>query len=731
VAERTGEFLLELGFEEMPAPWLPGLAEQLKARFTEAGEREFLKPASVEVYWTPRRLVLRADVLLAQADREEAVWGPALKAAKDAAGAWTGAALGFAKKAGVAVDELKDGVKEGAKAGERNLVFMKKTAGRPAGEVVSSLLPGVLRALAFPKRMNWDAWLEDGKGGFPFGRPLRWVLALLDGTVVPFVIYEMVAGAKGRALVASGPATFGHRFLPKGRTGKPITGIRSFAGLESALAEAGVLVDPADRLARIAQGLAAANGGKAPARDHGLPDEWRDLVEYPTVLAGEIPAEFRSLPDAVLETVLVHHQKYVPLAGGDGRPARFAAVVNGDGASGAEIVRGMQRVVVARFRDAAFFWSEDRRRPLADRVEDLSRVTFHKGLGTYRDKADRMAGLVQAMHGQNLLSDAQRDAAIEAARLAKADLTTAMVREFPELQGVMGALYLEAAGGARPDVVDAVRWHYHPVSIEKGSEPSAAFAGRDARVFAAVALADKLDSLVGYFHIGEQPTGSRDPFGLRRAAQGIVRILVEFWGAKGSEPSPKLGPLLDAAQKQHAAPKGDGAAVRKSIEAFLQERLEHYLEALGFPAAEVAAAVHPGEPGAWEDVRDCQDRLQSLHSVRQQAGDDFTHLATAFKRAKNILGQGQPAASVDPSLFESEAEKGLYDAVAGLQAGNGDYDTRLRSLARLRAPVDRFFDDVMVMAEDPKVRGNRLSLLRQTLTLFYRIADISRLGGQS
>jgi glycyl-tRNA synthetase beta chain len=489
----------------------------------------------------------------------------------------------------------------------------------------------------------------------------------------------------------------------------------------------------------VEEGLSAAAGGAA-VDDQGLRREWRDLVEYPTVVTGHVPDEFRSLPLEVLETVLRHHQKYIPLRDGDGRVARFAAVVNGDGASAPEIVRGMERVVVARLRDGAFFLNEDRKRALATRVDDLAGVTFHRGLGTYRDKAERMARLVGVMGERGLLDARARASAEEAARLAKADLTTLMVGEFPELQGAMGGIYLEAEGAA-PDVSTAVRWHYHPVAVEEDATPAAELAGRDAesRVFAAVALADKLDTLAGYFGIGEVPTGSRDPFGLRRAGQGVVRLVLDFWRPGDSEPRPDLQDLAAAAVDGYS----DGLErpreeLLSALAQFLLERFQYVLEARGLPAEEVRAVLQADEPGgdaatvrALADPLDAAKRAAALNRVRAGSREDFEALAAAFKRARNILSQQQPAEQVNPALFEDEAERALSRAVASAAAAAGDDETRLSGLAGLRGPVDRFFDDVLVMAEDPRIRGNRLALLRDTLSLFYRIADISKLGGSS
>ena len=724
------ELLIEIGFEEMPAPWLAGLAEQLRMRFVEAAAREFLEAKDASVAWTPRRLVLSADLPARQADREEPVWGPALKVAKDKAGAWTPAAQGFAKKNSVAVGELLQRPKDAAKPAELNLLFVRKVAGRPTGELVPGLLAGLLRALAFPKRMSWDAWLEDGRGAFPFGRPIRWLVVLFDGTLVPFAIHALESGARGAVVVESRAETRGHRFLPKG-LGQERLAVSSFAQLRERLHERFVIVEPDERAARIARELGAA-ATEGSFDDHGLREEWRDLVEYPTVMVGEVPQEFRGLPPEVLETVLVHHQKYIALRDAGGRIDRFAAVTNGDGAAAPAVTRGMQRVVVARLRDASFFLGEDRKRPLAERVQDLGGVTFHHGLGTYRDKSARMAALVVAMGRHGLLSGDALAAATQAAGLAKADLVTLMVREFPELQGTMGGIYL-AGEGVSELVATAVRWHYHPVAVEADAAPAAAFTGRDeaARVFAAVAIADKLDTLAGYFGIGENPTGSRDPYGLRRAGQGVVRAVLDFWRPKPGEKAPDLDSLVAAAVAGYPPLRQPADATTRSVQAFLLDRLEYVLSARGYASDEVAAVVHAPDLPALADPVLALGRVEALQRVRREVPEDFAGLAEAFKRAKNIVAQAGAAASVDVSLFDADAERALHADVGRLQQARGSYEDRLRGLATLRAPVARFFDDVLVMAEDPRVRANRLALLQQTLSLFYQIADISRLGGTS
>jgi glycyl-tRNA synthetase beta chain len=722
----VADFLLEVGCEEMPAGWLAGVGEQLGRCFRDVVGSLSLEPEDLVVAWTPRRLVLSAQLPVSQPDRDVELWGPSLRVARSGERGWSKAALGFARKCGVEVDQLDQARKSTAKPGELYLRFCRREAGRATTEVLPNALASVLRGLTFPKRMNWDAWLDDGKGTFPFGRPIRWLLAALDGRVVPFTIYDGAGGRRGTPIVTSGDRSVGHRFLPRGAAGEPFQA-RSGAELEQRLRDRFVVLAPDQRLAGIESELRRLAG--AEAAHHPLTREWRDLVEHPSVLVGRIPAHLQELPAEVLQTVLVHHQKYIPVVE-SGVVSAFAAVVDGDGANGAEIVRGMERVVVARLRDAVFFFREDIKRPLAERVDDLAGVTFHGSLGSYKDKAERLVRLIDAMAEEmGLLTQPERDSAREAALLAKADLTTLMVGEFPELQGVMGGIYLEAQGHPRTEVATAVRWHYHPQSVEEQAPPAGILSAVDVTVFAAVSLADKLDTLAGYFAIGEQPTGSRDPFGLRRAAQGVIRVLLDFWADDPGRARPDLGRLAQQALGGYVPSLGGAPAqAREGLETFLSERLEHILTSRGFPGDEVAAVLGTSGMSAIDDPRDCLARVAALHRVRSEAREDFAHLAAAFKRAKNILGAA-PGRSVRPELFREAAEGELNRAVERLENSDGDYDVRLRSLAGLRGPVDRFFEDVLVMAEEPEIRDNRLGLLARALSLFYRIADISKLGG--
>jgi len=716
----VAEFLFEIGFEEMPAPWLAGLADQLQAKFTALASSEQIAPAEVRVFWTSRRLVLVADVKTRQDDRTVVEWGPAARIAKDAAGNWSKAAEGFSKKHGVALDTLKLAPKVEGSA-DLYVSASKAIAGRPTGEVLAGLLPAILRSFNFPKRMNWDAWLDDGRGAFEFGRPIQWIVALLAGEVVPLTLFDAASGAKGSARVVSGRRSMGNRFYPRGAADRGFD-VRSYNDLTQGLKDRFVVLEAGERNARIVAQVEKA-GGKNSGETAKMMAEWADLVEYPTVVIGSIPAEFADLPDEVLETVLAHHQKAVTLPRAtDGSP-RFAAISGCDEAGAKNAAQGQERVVVARLKDARFFYNEDRKRSLDSRVDDLAAVTFHKGLGSYKDKADRISLLATELAGLAGASAEVTTAAGRAARFAKADLVTLMVREFPELQGTMGGLY--AAATEPSDVASAIRWHYHPVAVEADALPAGRLEGTAAEVFALVALADKLDTLTGYLGIGVTPSGSSDPYGLRRAGQGAVRILLDFW--KGEAPD------LDAVAADLHRLYGPSltrstAELKTALSAFLTERLRGVLYGRGDGQPDEIEAVMSARVHPLADVRATSARLDALATVREEQPEVFAALAEAFKRAKNIVGEGV-AIAVDEKFFTEPTERQLF---AALQRGEAtppsDPVARLRAVAALRDDVDAFFKNVMVNAEDPMVRANRHAVLHRLLDLVYEIADLSKLA---
>ena len=650
-------FLLEIGTEEIP-DWMivPALAD-LRRLFESVLAGNALAGTVSWVDATPRRLVLRADgIAERQADREELVTGPPVAAA-------AGAVAGFAKKQNVAVETLeKVETPKGVYYGVR-----KQIAGKPTAELLGPALPEIIAKIYFPKTMYWT-----GKGGVRFIRPIRWLLALLGGAVVPFE----VAG------VASGAITSGHRRLGSAQIGVTVE------SYEESLRANGVLVHASERRAKLERELEAlaADAGLKIHRDEALLETLVYLTEFPTPILGSFDPSYLELPGEVLITVMRHHQRYFSLEAKDGTLApNFLAVMNTAADPEGLVRQGNERVLRARFNDARFFWRQDQHKPLAARVGDLKNVTFQAKLGSYYDKAQRMVALVRELGGG---TDAER-----AALLAKCDLTCEMVKEFTELQGVVGGLYARAQGEAEA-VGSAIYDHYKPESMD-----DAIPRGATAQT---VALADKLDTLRGCFGIGMVPTGSKDPFALRRAAQGVVRILAE---GDVAFPLPAEGELSG----------------------FFRDRVEYYFrEVRHFAYDEVRAAMAAG----CADVKDLAARLEAVHAVRPTA--DFEPLAASFKRIKNILRQAQfegPAA-VDESLLDSGAEADLFAAYAAAKTALGaiaGYRGRLERIAALRPQVDLFFDTVLVNAPDARVRANRLALLSAMLGEFSRIADLSEI----
>ncbi|MFI5245941.1 MAG: glycine--tRNA ligase subunit beta, partial [Gemmatimonadales bacterium] len=520
------ELLLEIGCEEIPASWLAGLTYQIGEVISlELREHRLVPESPAETFSTPRRLTVRIfRVPERQTDLEELVNGPPVSASFKPDGTPTPAASGFAGKQGVEVGALE---RVQTPKGEY-LAFRKRQRGKAAVDVLPSVLGGTLRGFAFPKLMHWDATLEDGRGELLFGRPIRWLLFVYGGRVVPFSITRTAAAQTSQVQdVTTGAVTYGHRFLTtSGRAGRAIK-VRTFDEYRARLLENFVILERSERHNKIARELDAKAqrlGGRVSRvvhTDSGLLHEVPDLVEYPSVIGGTFGVEFLELPEEVLATTLIHHQHYFPVEGDDGRLKNaFLAVINTEPDNERTIARNAERVVTARLRDARFFWEADRKLALESRTERLGTLLFHKTLGTYKDKAERIGRLAEwiAQSAFGASEQAARHAG-RAARLAKADLTTDMVREFTELQGIMGGIYAREEGQVE-EVWKAIYFHYLPVGVEVDAPPSLADLGKAAVTWAAVSIADKLDTIVGLFAAGEKPTGSRDPFGLRRAAQG-------------------------------------------------------------------------------------------------------------------------------------------------------------------------------------------------------------------
>ena len=731
------ELLLEIGCEEIPASWLPGLTTQIGDVVAAKLRDARLAPETpVDTYSTPRRLTVRiARLAERQTDLEELVTGPPVSAAFAQDGAPTPAAAGFASKQGVDVSALErvetpKGV---------YLAFRKKQRGRAAVDALPGVLGATLRGLTFPKLMHWDAMLDDGRGDLLFGRPIRWLLYLYGGRVVPFSIGRTPGASSGQVQdVTTGAVTYGHRFLTtSGRAGRAIK-VRSFDEYRARLLENFVILERAERHNKIARELDAkaqrlqGRVSRTVRAESSLLAEVPDLVEYPAVVGGTFGVEFLELPEEVLTTTLVHHQHYFPVEDEHGKLKNaFLAVINIEPDNERTIARNAERVVTARLRDARFFWEADRKATLESRIDRLGTLLFHRKLGSYKEKAERMATLARwiAVHALGADETTAQHAA-RAARLAKADLTTDMVRELTELQGVMGGIFAREEG--LPDEVwKAIYFHYLPVGVEADAPPSRAQLGNAAVAWAAVSLADKLDTLVGLFAAGEKPTGSRDPYGLRRAAHGVLRILIDLPELTGVDARPEVGALVRAT----AGDTLDGEAFARLWQ-FLLERMTFVFQERGFEASHVRAVVS----GASLTPLDARRKLEVLPEFTRS--EAFQKLAGAFKRVKNIAKHlpldeyervERQGPAVEAVLIEP-AEKALWaellersPLVARSVESGSNFRAAFAEAAKFGPAVDCFFDDVMVMAEDPGLRSARLRLLRRLEGVMLQLADISEL----
>lgn len=665
-------FLLEIGSEEIPdwmiEPALANMRELLTTVLTEHG----LGGSVTSTDATPRRLVIRADGLLdAQPDETRVVSGPPVSSG-------AGAAQGFAKKMGVSLDHLQ----KTATAKGEYYSFAKHVPGRRTIDVLAEAVPQLITKIYFPKAMYWT-----GKGGPRFIRPIRWLVCLLGDQVVPFEL----------AQVASGNTTRGHRLL----------GAKSVAvttqNYEQQLLENGVILSAAQRKERIRKGVEelTAAAGKSVETDEALLNTLVYLTEYPTPILGSFDVSYLELPSEVLTTVMRHHQRYFSLVDADGKLApHFIAVMNTSGDPEGLVRTGNERVLRARFNDGRFFWNVDLSKPLASRVDDLKNVTFQAKLGSYFEKTERVVALSRELAAK---AGADADACARAALLSKCDLTTEMVKEFTELQGVVGGLYARENGEPEP-VWRAIYEHYKPAGVDDSIPAS--LTGQ------VVSLADKIDTLRGCFAIGLIPTGSKDPFALRRAAQGVVRILAE-----GRLPL-RLFDLL-----------GEDQQLRE----FLLDRVRYYFKDVkGYAYDEVNAVLASGA----DDLADVERRLESIKAVRPT--ENFEPLAASFKRIQNILRQGQfqAAGQIDSALLEPGPEADLHSEFSRVRElvnkhrGAGNYSSALEAIASIRPRVDTFFDKILVNAPDERVKQNRMLLLSSLLSEFSTIADFSEIVTQ-
>ncbi|CCO09109.1 glycine--tRNA ligase subunit beta [Desulforamulus hydrothermalis] len=687
------DFLLEIGIEEMPARFLGPALAQLKELAAKTLQEQRLAYGDIHTYGTPRRLVLHVKELADhQAALAKEVKGPAKKAAFDVDGNPTKAILGFIRSQGVALEDLV--VRHIGQV--EYLYALKQEEGRPAAQVLADICPALVTGLHFPKPMRW------GSGELRFARPIRWLLALFGQEVVPFELAGLTADR----------FTYGHRFL----SGGPLE-VLNPADYFAKIRAAYVLVDPVERKNLIwqqVQQLAAAQGGTVE-KDEDLLDEITNILEWPTALCGSFDPDYLKLPAAVLVTPMREHQRYFPVIGKDGKLLnKFIAVRNGTDAYIEIVTAGNEKVLRARLADAAFFFEEDLKQPLAGKVNGLKKVVFLEGLGSIADKVDRIGALADHLADELAADEQTKEKIQRAALLAKADLVTNMVYEFPELQGEMGREYA-LRNGEDPLVAEAVFEHYLPRFA--GDNLPATLAGR------VLSLADKTDTVVGCFAIGIQPTGSQDPYALRRQALGICHILIEgkihlslkqliAWAYQGYDQVVEL--------------KHNLTQVTAEIEEFFKQRLKGILGDKGLSYDTVEAVLAAG----FDDLADVVDRGLAVAAFRHQPA--FAALLTAFNRANNLAKQAA-AAEIQPARLEHPAEQELYHRLSALRQEvqsmlqARDYAAALQCIATIQPPLDAFFEQVMVMVEDAELKNNRLALLKGLVELSKSVADFSKI----
>ena len=691
------DLLFEIGTEEIPAGFAPPALLQLSQDLARALDDARLGHGEVKAVGTPRRLAVWArEVAPRQGDAISQALGPPVAQAFDATGNPTPAAAGFARSQGVEVAALE---RVETPKGLR-LAVTKVEKGRKAAQVVPAMLDRLVAGLRFKKAMRTRD--ED----VTFARPVRWMVALLDGKPLAVRYGE----------VRSGRVTHGHRFLSPGAiplNGKPEDYV-------ARLRKAHVLVDPDERRAAVEAelGRAARKAGGALRPDEPLVEQVTWLVEHPTGIAGSFEKSNLELPPEVVISEMRNHQRYFAVVNSRGRLQNRFVAVSGTPVKDPAVARhGYERVLRARLADARFFFEEDRKRKLVDRIEDLGRRTYQARLGSELDRVHRIGAvagdLARALGREELLPDV-----LEAARLCKTDLTTGMVGEFPELQGTMGGHYARQEG-LKPSIADAIEDHYKPLGASEEMPRG--------DLGALVGVADRLHQLVGIIGVGEKATGAADPYGLRRAAIGILRI-VQSRGWHLSLAA-AVERTLDALGTTRLA--ADRAVVASQVREFLRGRLRA-LWGDEFDGDLVDAVLAAG----FDDVVDARRRLEALSSIK--ARPDFVPLAVAFKRVANIrekAGEGASAV-VDPALLQDGAERALHEElvrvdgeVAELRRAR-DYAGVLRAVASLKPVVDRFFDEVLVMAEDPAIRSNRLGLMKRVSDLFGDVADFRKIQAE-
>ena len=681
------DLLVEIGTEELPPKALPTLSAAFTDGISQGLQAAGLTPVEVIAYAAPRRLAVWVkEVAAQQADQTIEKRGPAIKGAFDAEGKPTKAAEAFAASCGVNVADL--GTLETDKGAW--LVFRQTQAGQATPELLPAIVEKALAGLPIPKRMRW------GAGTAEFVRPVHWIVMLADNAVIDAEILGIKTGRESR----------GHRFhAPDAITLNSPSDYAIQLGSASVVAK---FEARRDMIKHKVEQLAKRLGGQA-VMPEGLLDEVTALVEWPVPVAGKFEERFLDVPQEALISTMQDNQKYFALVDANGKlMSHFITVANIESRDEIQVVQGNERVIRPRFSDAEFFWTQDKKQPLANRAEQLKSMVFQQKLGTLYDKSQRVAQLAASI-AQALNAD--QALATRAAELGKCDLVTNMVFEFTELQGIMGRYYA-LHDGEPAEVAQALDEQYMP-RFAGDALPSTTTG-------TILALAERLDTLTGIFGIGQKPTGAKDPFGLRRAALGVLRLLIE------KQLPLDLAVLLDKAADGLSAQLGSKPATNETLD-YVLERLKGYYQEQGINGAlvDAVAALKVSQP------LDFDRRVKAVAAFRQLSAAES--LAAANKRISNILKKvdGELPAQVDASLLQLPAEQALAAAVQAQQAkveplfAQGDYEAALLSLAELREPVDKFFDDVMVMADDLALRNNRLALLNSLRSLFLRVADLS------
>ena len=686
------DLLFEIGCEELPARFIEPALKSLSAEAQSLLSQAALNFQEIRTLGTPRRLTLYVKGLPEkQPDRREEILGPPKRVAFDQEGRPTPAALGFARKQGVDLSQIQ--IKQTPKG--EYLVVEKRIPGRKTLKILPEILQKLLERIYFPKRMRW------GNYDFTFARPIRWLLALFGEEVVPLE----VAGVKSNRF------TYGHRFLAP----QPLE-IKNFQAYLHLLKEAYVLVDPAQRLEATRKEVfqAAKSVGGQPEEDPELLLENAHLVEFPFALAGNFPREYLELPEPLLITAMREHQRYFAVRDGEGKllPA-FVAVNNNRPRDLALLRAGHEKVLRARLEDARFYYHRDLEISLEDRVQELSGVIYHAALGSLLEKTERLKALSGYLAER--LFPQVKAFALRAAELAKADLVSEVVGEFPSLQGEMGRIYAYKAGEP-PEVAEALFEQYLP----RGAEEQVA----RSPCGIILSLADKTDHLAAFFGIGERPSGAADPYGLRRTAYGLLKTLLR------NKLSLSLRELFTFAlwllKNQDFLKRPTSETLTEILE-FLHRRLEGEFLSQGYPLDEVRAVLQVGA----DDPLEAQQRLRALHALRQQP--EFAALAVAFKRVMNMVRGLPERYPVSEDLFEKEEERTLYQVSLEVKRtlepllAARRYSEALVLFTRLKEPIDRFFDEVFVMVKEEALRKNRLGLLQSIAEDFLKVADLSEL----